>query len=69
MGKTLARFVEEVHPGDVMSYALVEKWKEGLPGEKPVGDAYRKLGFREEGRRSFAGGESVKFRLDLSDVK
>ncbi len=42
MGKILARFVEEIHPDDIMSYADLE-WSDG--------DVYRRLGFREDGFR------------------
>ncbi len=70
MGKMLRFFIDEVHPGDVMTYAMVEPWKDALRDDPsyrvaPLGDSYRKLGFREEGRISFRGGDSVKWRLVL----
>lgn len=72
MGKMLRFFVDEVHPDDVMTYAMVEPWKEALMGDPaygvaPLGDSYLKLGFKEEGRIRFRGGESVKWRLVLRD--
>lgn len=71
MGKCLTEFISEVHPDDVMSYAMVEPWKEEAlrehaDGVKPVGDAYLKLGFVREGVKSFGEGESIKFRLRLT---
>ncbi len=42
MGKILRKFVDEVHPDDVMSYADLE-WSDG--------GVYRTLGFREDGRK------------------
>ncbi|MGM9740400.1 MAG: hypothetical protein ACI3ZP_07320, partial [Candidatus Cryptobacteroides sp.] len=42
MGKLLSRFIEDVGPDDVMSYADLE-WTDG--------EVYRKLGFREESLR------------------
>ena len=55
MGKTLSAFIEEYHPDDVMSYADA--------GSPDGGDAYRVLGFREEGIVSGEGFRSIKFRL------
>lgn len=53
MGKTLRRFMDEVNPDDIMSYADLE-WSDG--------DVYRKLGFQKEGKR-----EPVTFAIDTSD--
>ena len=50
MGKLLDRFVEEVGPEDVMTYADLE-WSDGR--------AYRELGFRPAGPR-----EPVEFAVD-----
>ena len=56
MGKMLDCFVAEIHPDDVMSYAA-----------DCDGDAYRTLGFSEEGFRDFPGGHrSYKFRRRFS---
>ena len=71
MGKTLKHFIAEVHPDDVMSYAMVEPWKEdalarGVAGVQSTGDAYLRLGFEKEGVKTFPGGESLKFRLRLT---
>jgi len=57
MGKMLSCFIEDVHPGDVMTYAP-------LPFS---GDAYRALGFKEEGLKTFPDGSvSRKFRLTIN---
>ena len=50
MGKVLKRFIEDVGPDDIMSYADLE-WSEGT--------VYRQLGFVEDGAR-----EPVLFRID-----
>lgn len=56
MGKVLKAFIDEVHPGDIMTYA-----PHGFSG-----GAYVRLGFRREGEKEFpSGGRSVKFRLLL----
>ena len=61
MGKTLKAFIDEVGPDDVMSYADAS-WSDG--------DVYRKLGFKEEGAKSFPDGtRSLKFRLKLTDYE
>ena len=61
MGKTLKAFIDEVEPDDVMSYADAS-WSDG--------DAYQKLGFREEGAKEFPDGrKSLKFRLKLTDYE
>lgn len=59
MGKMLQAFVEDVHPDDVMSYADIS-WPDG-------GDAYRALGFSEEGTVDRPGFTCRKFRLKLTD--
>lgn len=43
MGKILSKFIGEVHPDDVMSYADME-WADG--------QVYEKLGFKEDGHRA-----------------
>lgn len=59
MGKLLKTFIEEVRPDDIMSYAD-KAWSEG--------NVYKKLGFKEEGVKIFNnGGESIKFRLKISE--
>lgn len=52
MGKLLQTFVEDIHPGEVMSYADLE-WSDG--------GVYRTLGFTEAGRRP-----PVEFIVDTS---
>lgn len=60
MGKVLKAFIDEVRPDDVMSYA------DASGPDK--GEVYRTLGFTEESRKAFPnGGESLKFRLKLTD--
>lgn len=57
MGKMLKAFISDVRPDDVMSYADAS-WSEG--------DVYRKLGFADEGIKTFGDGSvSLKFRLKL----
>lgn len=61
MGKILKTFIEEVKPDDIMSYA---------DKERSEGDVYKKLGFIEEGVKTFGnGGKSVKFRLKISEYE
>lgn len=50
MGKILKRFMEDIRPDDIMSYADLE-WSDG--------DVYRQLGFREDGKK-----EPVLFTID-----
>ncbi len=57
MGKTLDRFIEDVHPDDIMSYA---------PLGRHDGQVYRQLGFIREGVKDFPGGASAKYRLVLT---
>lgn len=59
MGKMLQAFVDDVHPDDVMSYADIS-WPDG-------GDAYRTLGFTEEGTVERPGFTCRKFRLKMTD--
>lgn len=59
MGKMLNAFVKEVHPDDVMSYADLS-WPDG-------GNAYRMLGFEDEGLVERPGFTCRKFRLRLTD--
>ncbi len=77
MGKLLKAFISDRHPDDVMTYAI----STAAPG-RPVragidsdGNVFRKLGFKEESRRTFPSrikGEeghlstSIKFRLKLT---
>lgn len=76
MGKLLKAFIEERHPDDIMTYAIStavpgRELREGVESE---GNVYRKLGFKEESRRSFpsrlpsgtATSTSIKFRLKLT---
>lgn len=66
MGKILKTFIQEHHPDDVMTYAI---------SEVSEGDVYRKLGFVEEGIKTFRTSNSsssdtsssIKFRLKLTD--
>lgn len=59
MGKMLDRFVEDVDPDDVMTYAPLARGDEG--------DVYRLLGFVQEGAKEFDGGISLKFRKKFRD--
>lgn len=60
MGKVLKAFIEEVRPDDIMSYADASS--------PDRGEVYRTLGFKEESKKAFPnGGESIKFRLKLTD--
>lgn len=76
MGKLLKAFIEERHPDDIMTYAIStavpgRELREGVESE---GNVYRKLGFKEESRRTFpsrlpsgtATSTSIKFRLKLT---
>lgn len=54
MGKLLGRFVDDVHPDDVMSYSE--------PGSPDGGAVYKKLGFESEGLVSKPGFVCEKFR-------
>lgn len=59
MGKVMERFIEDVNPDDIMTYANKE-WSEG--------EVYKTLGFVEEEPKVFPDGSvSLKFRLKLSD--
>lgn len=76
MGKLLKAFIEDIHPDDIMTYAIStaaggRAVRDGIEAE---GNAFRKLGFIEEERKSFpsrlsgdsGGGQmsvSIKFRL------
>ena len=53
MGKVLQKFISDIHPDDVMSYADLE-WSDG--------QAYRQLGFIPDGKK-----DPVSFRIDPSD--
>lgn len=55
MGKMMAAFADEVHPGEIMSYADLE-WS--------AGEVYPTLGFVEAGRR-----EPVTFWVDPASYK
>lgn len=57
MGKVLEEFIAGVHPDDVMTYSD-PLWSDG--------DAYKALGFVEEGIKDFGGYSSVKLRLKLT---
>lgn len=57
MSKLLKRFIEEVEPDDIMTYAPIVNGDEG--------QAYALLGFQEEGEKEFENGKSVKYRLKL----
>lgn len=59
MGKILRAFIEDVHPDDIMSYALSDS--------PDGGDAYRRLGFTEESEVCRDGFRNLKFRLKLTD--
>lgn len=55
MGKLLNAFIDEVGPDDIMSYADVS--------QQDGGEAYRALGFVEEGTVEGEGYRNIKFRL------
>lgn len=59
MGRILKAFIDELHPDDVMSYALSDS--------PDGGDVYRLLGFVEEPPVSKEGFCNLKFRLKLTD--
>ncbi len=58
MSKLLQAFIDEVHPDDVMSYAD--------SSQEDGGEAYRKLGFEQEGFVDGEGFRNIKFRLKLT---
>lgn len=84
MGKLLSAFIDDRHPDDVMTYAIStvapgRQVRTDFVNGKPemdnadFGNAFRKLGFVEESRRTFPSrlveGEmsvSIKFRLRLT---
>lgn len=76
MGKILKAFIEDVHPDDIMTYAIssVAPGRETREGVEAEGNAFRRLGFTEEGRKEFpsripgveAPSVSIKFRLKLT---
>lgn len=86
MGKLLSAFIEDRHPDDVMTYAIstiapgrpIRSGADGGDSDSAAdpddfGNAFRKLGFVEESRRTFPSrlvdGEmsvSIKFRLKLT---
>lgn len=55
MGKLLKAFIEERHPDDIMTYAIstAVPGREIREGVESEGNVYRKLGFKEEARRTF----------------
>lgn len=55
MGKLLKAFIEERRPDDIMTYAISTAipGRELRDGVESEGNVYRKLGFREESRRTF----------------
>lgn len=55
MGKLLKAFIEERRPDDIMTYAIstAVPGRELRDGVESEGNVYRKLGFREESRRTF----------------
>lgn len=59
MGKLLDRFIKEIQPDDIMSYAPQINGDEG--------SVYGLLGFKVEGEKVFENGTSVKYRLKLTD--
>ena len=76
MGKILKAFIADVHPDDVMTYAIssVAPGRETREGVEAEGNAFRRLGFTEEGRKEFPSripgvetpSVSIKFRLKLT---
>lgn len=59
MGRILARFIEDFHPDDIMSY---------VPMRHFSGEVYESLGFVSEGVKVFENGEqSRKYRLKLKE--
>ena len=59
MSKLTQAFIDEVAPDDIMSYADAD-YPDG-------GEAYRKLGFSEEGVVEKNGFRNIKYRLKLTD--
>lgn len=59
MGKMLRKFIEDLDPDDIMSYAPQQNGDEG--------SVYEMLGFKLEGEKEFESGKSLKFRLKLKD--
>lgn len=55
MGKLLKAFIDDRHPDDIMTYAIstAAPGRELRDGVESEGNVYRKLGFREESRRTF----------------
>ncbi len=76
MGKILKTFIADVHPDDVMTYAIssAAPGREVREDVEAEGNAFRKLGFIEEERKVFpsripgvdAPSVSIKFRLKLT---
>ena len=61
MGRILARFIEDFHPDDILSYVPLRHFS---------GEVYESLGFVCEGVKVFANGEqSLKYRLKLKDYR
>ena len=59
MGRILARFIEDFHPDDIMSYVPLRYFS---------GEVYESLGFVSEGVKVFENGEqSRKYRLKLKE--
>ena len=59
MGRILARFIEDFHPDDIMSYVPLRHFS---------GEVYESLGFVCEGVKVFENGEqSRKYRLKLKE--
>ena len=59
MGRILARFIEDFHPDDIMSYVPLRHFS---------GEVYESLGFLSEGVKVFENGEqSRKYRLKLKE--
>lgn len=59
MGRILARFIEDFHPDDIMSYVPLRHFS---------GEVYESLGFVSEGVKVFENGEqSRKYRLKLKE--
>lgn len=59
MGRILARFIEDFHPDDIMSYVPLRHYS---------GEVYESLGFVSEGVKVFENGEqSRKYRLKLKE--
>lgn len=76
MGKILKAFIADVHPDDVMTYAIssAAPGREVREDVEAEGNAFRKLGFIEEERKVFPSripgvytpSVSIKFRLKLT---